>query len=992
MSHRQKKRARSVARTALVTAVSLDLLAITLPARAQDAAAAPTSSEAETLDEVIVTGIRAAQQRAIDIKRAAPQIVDSISADDIGKLPDVTIADSLQRIPGVQIRREAGEGGAVNLRGLPQVATLLNGEQYLGANSITGVQPNFGDIPSQLFGGVDVLKTPTASLLNGGITGTINLRTHRPFDLGEGFSTTAAVEGAYGSGKGDVEPQGNALVAWRNEKFGALVSVSYADVTQANYRNGLQQDSGWTGRPNEGAAWPTDVAGDINGDGDATDAFISYQGHVALNKFTERERKGLNASFQVNFTDSLRLTADAFFTDQTQFDRTAGFAAEDKWQRWEWWTPVESTPTGAMIGSNELQTTQVFLLDTRRLKAYSDLNRTDSQSQNYNLELAFDNGGKFKGAFRAMVANAEQNRVNSYADIDLADGSQWNIQNNYYPGGVQNPYPNGYAGFPQITADYTGEHVAFSGFPAEVGDLDAYSIGALSSENNFDKEADFKVFRLDGSYQVSENFSFDAGLRFSTREVDNFEYHYLAPFYDSGCLVKWKATDVTLNGGGIAGACTAGDAGGISAGNPTGSYTALGRMPLSSFGDQVITVRDFGGASGVPAFYVLDPAAMDNPKAFHDSLFPGNVKVADPGRSYKVGVDQKTAFLQGNIKGDDAPYNLNVGLRLIKTELEVTQNRVGAPQPYGAPNADDGDIVTSRDFTDVLPAVNFSYDIHEDLKLRLGYSRAMTLLDLQQWGGALSPSYAINSSITPPRFEVVSASSDGNPELDPWRSENYDVSLEWYPTDQTLLSLAWFYVNIDSFISRGTVSMELPDQDGVVRRAVDVTTNVQGEGGTLKGVEFGAKHAFTNLSGIWSNFGVDANYTYSPSSTGETDLSGNTVPFQDNSVHQTNLVLWYQGEKFQARVAHNYRSKRAVALDQVWGTEGLTLYQRPTNYIDASVSYDITPDFTVYLQGSNLTDEYEDYYLQFSNQYGYQHIYERRLVLGVRARFGAAKR
>ena len=992
MSHRQEKRARRAARTALVTAVSFDLLALALPAHAQDAA------PAESIEEVVVTGIRAAQQRAIDIKRDAAQIVDSISAEDIGKLPDVTIADSLQRIPGVQIRREAGEGGAVNLRGLPQVATLLNGEQYLGANSITGVQPNFGDIPSQLFGGVDVLKTPTASLLNGGITGTINLRTHRPFDLQEGFFATAAVEGAYGEGQGDVEPQGNALLAWRNERFGMLLSASYANVTQANYRNGLQQDAGWTGRPNEGTAWPNDVAGDINGDGDATDAFISYQGHVALNKFTERERTGLNASFQVNFTDSLRLTADAFFTDQTQFDRTAGFAAEDKWQRWEWWTPQESTPTGAMIGTNELQTTQVYLLDTRRLKAYSDLARTESKSQNYNLELAFDNDGKFKGAFRAMFADAEQNRVNSYADIDLADGSQWNIQGNYYPGGVQNPYPNGYAGFPQITADYRGEHVAFSGFPGEVADLDAYSIGALTSENNFDKDADMQVFRLDGSYEVSEHFSFDAGLRYSSRETEDFEYHYLAPFYaaqssnGTGCLVKWKATDVTLNGGGIAGACTAGDAGGISASNPTGSYTALGRMPLSQFGDQVITVKDFGGATGVPNFFVLDPAAMDNPKAFHDSLFPGNVKVADPGRSYKVAVDQTTAYLQGNIKGEDAPYNLNVGLRIIKTDLEVTQNSVGAPQPYGAPNVDAGDIVTQRDFTDILPAVNFSYDFTDDLKLRLGYSRAMTLLDLQQWGGALSPSYAINSSITPPRFEVVSASSDGNPELDPWRSENYDVSLEWYPTDQTLLSFAWFYVNIDSFISRGTVEMELPDQDGVVRRSVNVTTNVQGDGGTLKGVELGLKHAFTNLPGAWANFGIDANYTYSPSSTGEKDLSGNTVPFQDNSVDQTNLALWYQGEKFQARVAHNYRSKRAVALDQVWGTEGLTLYQSPTNYVDASVSYDVTPDFTVYLQGSNLTNEYEHYYLQFPNQYGYQNIYERRFALGVRARFGAAKR
>ena len=154
MSHRQIKRRRSVARSVLVSALSLEMLAIAIPAAAQTAAEA----DGETLDEITVTGIRGAQQRSIDLKRAASQIVDSISSEDIGKLPDVTIADSLQRIPGVQIRREAGEGGAVNIRGLPQVTTLLNGEQFIGANSITGVQPNFGDIPSQLFNGVDVIK------------------------------------------------------------------------------------------------------------------------------------------------------------------------------------------------------------------------------------------------------------------------------------------------------------------------------------------------------------------------------------------------------------------------------------------------------------------------------------------------------------------------------------------------------------------------------------------------------------------------------------------------------------------------------------------------------------------------------------------------------------------------------------------------------------------------------------------------------------------
>src|SRR6185295_5844731 len=148
---------------------------------------------------------------------------------------------------------------------------------------------------------------------------------------------------------------------------------------------------------------------------------------------------------------------------------------------------------------------------------------------------------------------------------------------------------------------------------------------------------------------------------------------------------------------------------------------------------------------------------------------------------------------------------------------------------------------------------------------RGAFAKTMTLLDLEQWGGALTPSYAI-SNAEGGRFIVIGANSNGNPELDPWRSKNYDVSLEWYADDQTLVSAALFYVEVASFIERGTVQMALPDQDGVIRRSVPVNTNVQGDGGNLKGVELGVKHAFTNLPGFWSGFGVDANYTYSPSS------------------------------------------------------------------------------------------------------------------------------
>jgi TonB-dependent receptor len=201
------------------------------------------------------------------------------------------------------------------------------------------------------------------------------------------------------------------------------------------------------------------------------------------------------------------------------------------------------------------------------------------------------------------------------------------------------------------------------------------------------------------------------------------------------------------------------------------------------------------------------------------------------------------------------------------------------------------------------------------------------------------------------------------------------------------MSFALFHIDIKSFIARSSVDMALPDQDGVVRRTVPVGINVQGQGGSIDGAEVGVKHAFLELPGFWSHFGIDANYTYSPSDSGNKDLNGETVPFLDNSKVQANVALWYETDKFQARVALNRRSKRAAGLNQVWSTQGLTLYQSPTEYVDASVSYDINPMFTVYLQGLNLTDEYENYYFQWEDQPAYQQQYERRFILGVRGHF-----
>jgi iron complex outermembrane receptor protein len=989
----------------------------------------PSSDVGAEAGDIIVTGIRGAQQRAVNLKRDAASVTDSISAEDIGKLPDVTISDSLQRIPGVQIRRDAGEGAAINIRGLPQVTTLLNGEAYLGAQSITTIQPNFNDIPSQLFAGADVIKSSTADLLNAGITGTVNLRTRRPFDLKNGFTVAAAGEGSYGDKTKKLDPSFNGLIAYHGERFGFLVSGAYSQVHLSNSHNGIQEGYG-AALHNEQFNTAADPTGDVNssngfspanrphgtivgtgrdvnGDGDSNDAFIVPQGFTAWNKINERQRIGINASAQWEISDQLSLSGDAFFTRQNEHDRTAGIQMQNvNWQAGEF-VPGASRDTGAVVTQTNngvshdynLNTTQIYNYDLGNFDSYAQNDRYKSQSQNYNMELKFDNGSGLKASLRGVYGKAFQNYDQSYLQYSVSNGAQWEAGGiGHYPTGDVAFNPGGYvvntlAGTASLPAqiNFSGNQPVFT-LPSQLTSLLSnagnYTMKTTSSEGNYRRKGDLKVIRGDVSYEANDDVSLSAGARYSERSVDDFEFDRAAPLYagqasqPGGCLVKWKAFDVPLN-----------DAS-CSAGPPTGYYTAgIVRKATDPIFNGQVKQYALPGA-GLPGIYVLNPAAMDNALAFQNSFYPGNVEVQNPGASFNVGVKQISGYAQLNVKGEvfGIPVAGNAGLKVINTRLDITQFVTGSPQPYGLANLSNGTVETKRNFTDLLPAFNLAFDFAQNLKLRVAFSKTMTLLDLNQWGGGLNPTYAIDTTNPgAPVFRVTGGSSNGNPLLDPWRATNVEASLEYYIGRSSLVSLGVFHIGVASFIQSGNiVRTDLPDNDGVVRgRTVSISTPVQGRGGTLKGVEAGWKQSFNDLGFVptlLSNFGIDANITYSPSNSGETDLAGDAIPFQDNSKIQTNLAVFYQDNHLQARVAWNYRSKRAVQQN-FGGISGLELYQQPTNYIDASISYDISPNFTIYAQGSNLTGEYEKYYLTFSDERAYNNIYERRFTSGLRVKF-----
>lgn len=365
-------------------------LALLATASAVVGAATPAPATPAPLEKIVVTGVRASEQRSVELKRDAVMIQDSISAEDIGKLPDTTIADSLQRITGVQINREGGEGTSVNIRGLPQVGTLLNGEAFLTTGSIVSVQPDFGDIPSQLFAGADVAKSATASLLDAGITGTINLRTRRPNDLPQGWTLTGAASALRGSVTKKNQPEMDGLIGFHGNRWGFVASGAYSDVTLEHSFDGMGQytgelvgetgdnTTGTTGFLNaySGAPLPSGVillnptqclrgsdglyapvAGfeatgcnvDVNSDGVANGAFYNTADYSAIDEQLEKIRMGFNASLQGDLGNGFKLLADLFYTNQKSYDRQTGYQLNSASWDGATFLPVGARNTGVQV-------------------------------------------------------------------------------------------------------------------------------------------------------------------------------------------------------------------------------------------------------------------------------------------------------------------------------------------------------------------------------------------------------------------------------------------------------------------------------------------------------------------------------------------------------------------------------------------------------------------------------------------------------------------
>ena len=974
------------------------LLPICISAVAFSGVTSSTIAQEENYEEVIVTGIRGALTRAIDVKRDAGSVVDAISAEDIGKLPDATIADSLQRVTGIQIRRSAGEGSTVNVRGMPQVNTLLNGEQFLSAGSITTLQPNFTDIPAELLSRVDVIKSSEASTLSGGVAGTIDLRTQRPLDLAEGWTFVGAGELSDGSYTDDNGTKLSGFAGYHSDDFGALLSVSTSSATLANFRYGMYNDWWFRGYQEDGnwPGWSTPT--DVTGDGDTNDAIFGTIDYGVTNRTSERDRTGISATVQYRVNDKVEVLGDVFYTSMDQYEHTNGLVADNAWAQYDWVYPQNPVNRGPSADGNtdkDFYTASVFDLHALRVTAKAESFVDKRESTNINLQTNIDFTDSFRASVRYIHGSAENKHTGNFADAFITTGEQHGLQTRV-DNVTETVNPNGEG--PDrivIRGDMSGTHPSFT-YPEGFGDsIEKYGLVSSFSHQNRDEESKLDVLRFDGILDLNDNNSLEFGYRYGKREVTRYQYDYVAPFTRRGMddeqitvYSKWKDSGLPVNGD--PGAGVFGDT--IARTIPFTELDAMG---------WITEVSDFGPApSDGRSFYFIDPKAMDDALGFHNTLYPGNVAIKDPGRSYELDDKTHTLYAQANFEGEfGVPYQANFGVQYIRTFLDVTTNVPGVepivevdgveyPTLTGTPPQDLGDSTVERSFTDFLPRFNIGFDTSENTKLRLAYTKTMTQLDANDLGLGLV--YTVNNNADLGVFQAVSASQDGNPYMEPWRAENYDATFEWYFAESSMASIGLYRLDVaTSITTTGTTTAAVPDSDGVIRDEdgeIGLTIRDNTDGGVVQGIELGYQQAFDFLPGAFSGLGTTFTYTWADGEGGDKDFYGATMPMGDNSEHQFNAILWYEMDGWQARVAMNYRSERYIG--RAWNDgHPAAWWSAPTTYVDASVSYDITDGITVFLQGTNITEEYEETYMQWQDVVVNQNVFEARYNLGVRARF-----
>ena len=984
---------------------AIQALTLAAPAMAQTAAApaaaasAPTASQTrqaakaqaeEEKQTVVVSGIRGSLQSSQDLKRNADQIIDSVTATDINALPDRSVTETLQRISGVTVDHfladddpdhPSAEGSGVLIRGLPYVASELNGRESFSANN--GYALGFQDVPAELMAGVDVYKNPNAEVIEGGIAGTVNLRTRMPFDS-KGRVTAFSV----GVNKGDMaketKPSASFLYSdrWNSHdlgEFGALIDVAYSQL--ATRSDGLQvnpyvrEPSNSLGncgnQTNQSCESPASLAGTV-----AIPGGINYS-----EQQMERKRVGMYGALQWKPSDALELSTQFF---KSNYNLTWD-VHEVQANEGNYYDMVPVPGTSFTYGSNGAFESGTMAAaswkgspgaaPTLNHGDYSD--GTPLGGANYyaftRQNAQFTSTTDWSTSFKARVT--DNFRVSGDVQLvkSLSNTLDFTIYNQFY----LPPSKTSVVGTPSMvltnpTYLYTpnkGSVVTTN--PNSLSDPTNYYLGAAMDHLEADRGTQHSM-RLDGEYDFDNPLL--QYVKFGVRLTDRSAFSN-----NENSSYNWgPISQVWMSGA-----------------NPT-NLQWISKLPAGM--EQLYTMSNFyRGSANVPTTLWFPSLSLVKNYAQAVKELP-QYEIASGGwcpqgttdKSCTPGspmsdnhMDEKTQAVYGSLYfGSDTmlgiPFDGNVGVRAIHTGVHangslsfpssssITGNSSSiSPAQMALFNLPNEAVDGSTSYTDVLPSANLRLKLAKDLQWRFAASEGMTRPDISQLNSYEKLGGAWSGTANTATFAGFTASTGGNPALKPMKSDNFDTSLEWYFSKTGSLTGAFFAKKIKDYVTTETSTQY------VMGQPVAVTGPVNAGNGTVKGFELDYQQFFDFLPGFLKGFGVQANYTHLDS----TKISGTTscdpnhgngscassyivnnpaLPMAGLSPNSYNLTGMFENSEWSARVAWSWRSKYLITTEDS-GDTYLPMWSAPFGTLDASVFYHFTKDMQLGVQGNNLT-------------------------------------
>ena len=906
------------------------LLCAPLHTLAQETTAATpdgsTTLEARQLDTVTVAGTYSkALEKATDLKRYDVRFSDSIVATDVADFPEQNLAEAMQRMPGVTIERNKGLGTRVNVRGLPSEFTMVSINNLATASGSGGRDVQFDIFASEVLQSVTVQKSPTAADEEGGIAGSVQIATARPFDFDQRKLAFSA-EAAHNSISEEVDPKLSFIASDTWGDWGALVSYSRAQRT-----NRTDANSGINFRPMGRFLEASGTRGTQAAAVLARDAGIVV-----------KDRRDSNETSRIVFQD--KVGDRVYLNDQKQWGATASLQYKP--------SSTFGLSLDAMLGG--FDTTE----DEYDAAAYTASSRSTLDTIHAYDDTTLSQYGMV--VLRDVSYTATQHEMLSKERINETDYRQLSANLDWAPGDWKINALVGYSGARRDSDFANLKHVAYgpsrSRWTARGGEtLPSAGFDMYNSPGAYR----FEAYETEVEQVKDDKYAAQLDL---TRQM-NLAFLPALSSVQFGARYTDKSKTREYGMGKIQG--------------PGAGSTAW--VNTRTLADSPL--RNVTDITGGKAYQVkeLQWAQVSNDDARRIFRYPGYVTPLDDGQFYQVDEQVLSLYAMANFDFDigRVPVHINAGARGVDTTVDSSgfhqvQNSDGSTGYTATPISKQGS------YRDVLPSLNMNAELAHNLLLRAAASKTLmrpALTDI---------AYKRTVSWNDFRF------SDGNPDLKPTTAKQWEVGLEQYLDNGGLLAASYFWKQI-----QGVVRQELT---GVVPNVEKLNANGSLDGyydfdvyqpvnadGAYKvtGLELVAQLPLSMLHPALEGLGINANYTMLDNSlTGASDLDIPTPP-EGLAEKAYNFTLYYERDRFDARVSYNYKDKYVEYIER----NMYPVYRDAYGQTDLSMGYRLNDHMKLSLEVINLTDEATTGYTidpAFPTMY---ELSGRRVSLGFRADF-----